>query len=212
MEIDVGDLTPLDEATRLRRYADGFFRDNYLWIQVRAIAFCNRHVRYSIEDALTEAWMRLPSILSKYDHERSAIKTFCSRQFKWYWLRHCYKDICKDEKLDRFAYLKEYSEPLESGEADIGLDTVDNEDERQFIVSKIKNVDKKAQVILTLRYINGMTMDEIAVFLGCAKSMVHVYCHKALEQIRPILKQTSYGCSSETHTTVLPNANGKSRQ
>jgi RNA polymerase sigma factor (sigma-70 family) len=156
-----------------------------------------------MEDSLTEAWLKLPAMLGRYNPEMAAIKTYLSKQLYWTWLRHCYGNICRDEKLDKFAYRKEYYEPLVEGVSDIELDRVDTEDERNYIISKIKEVDKRGQVVLSLRYINGMTMSEIALVLGCVKSMVHVYVHRALDQIAPVLENT-YGSSIKT----APKING----
>lgn len=84
-------------------------------------------------------------------------------------------------------------ESLDEMKDEHGFDAPENTDvaqasEARFIIEKLKNTGDEASELLIMRFIEDMSIEEIAEILGVSKNTVSVRLHRAIEKIREIYK------------------------
>lgn len=74
------------------------------------------------------------------------------------------------------------------GEEDI-VENITHEADKEFIVKQLDKLEEKDKDILTMRYVNEMSIKEIADILDMTTNNVSVKIHRAVEKMKDILKE-----------------------
>jgi RNA polymerase sigma-70 factor (ECF subfamily) len=84
-----------------------------------------------------------------------------------------------------------YNEEIEVGDENAWLKKIDISIEHQGIVQAIKKLKQEYQEVVTLRFIDDLSIEEIAEITGKKKIAVRVTLHRALKKLQQFLKQHS---------------------
>ncbi len=71
-------------------------------------------------------------------------------------------------------------------EADDKKNDIEMETEGRFLINKIQELPKSYQQIIYLRYVEGMSLDEIAKILGISINATSVRIHRGIEELKKI--------------------------
>jgi RNA polymerase sigma-70 factor (ECF subfamily) len=63
--------------------------------------------------------------------------------------------------------------------------------EHQYIVEALKKLKHEYREVITLRFIDGLKMEEIVAITGKKSLAIRVTLHRALKKLKDILKQSS---------------------
>ncbi len=78
---------------------------------------------------------------------------------------------------------------IEFKEDDDLKEKIFHEDEKGFVLDKISQLDEEDREILTLRYVNEMSIKEISETLGITTNNTSVKIHRAVEKMKDILEK-----------------------
>jgi RNA polymerase sigma-70 factor (ECF subfamily) len=135
----------------------------------------NREVALDIlQDTFTKTWMYL-----KDGKEIDNIKAF---------LYKVAKNLIIDYRRKKKTYsLDAITETgVDFASADEEADATDNFD-KAFVVGKLEKLDPDDREILTMRYVNEMSIKEIAETLDLTANNVSVKIHRAVEKMKKVL-------------------------
>ncbi|MCR4323239.1 MAG: RNA polymerase sigma factor [Candidatus Azambacteria bacterium] len=62
------------------------------------------------------------------------------------------------------------------------------QDEARYLLRLLKNIPEESREILTLRYTDGLSFEEIAVITGKSNVAIRVHTHRALKKLRSYMK------------------------
>jgi RNA polymerase sigma-70 factor (ECF subfamily) len=82
-----------------------------------------------------------------------------------------------------------YNEEVEASDENVWLKKMDISIEHQGIVQVIKKLKQEYQEVVTLRFIDDLSIEEIAEITGKKKIAVRVTLHRALKKLQEFLKQ-----------------------
>lgn len=82
-----------------------------------------------------------------------------------------------------------YNEDVEVGDENVWLKKMHVSIEHQGIVQAIKKLKQEYQEVVTLRFIDDLSIEEIAEITGKKKISVRVTLHRALKKLQEFLKQ-----------------------
>lgn len=184
-----------DISERIRKGDKSVFRDIVNEYKDRAFALAFRILknRQEAEDALQEAFLRLyNSIMNKSYRNESKLSTYFysivyNTSVEFY--RKIYSKNFSVISIDIMeAKYTEGDELLRNYESDIHTQEIDG-----IIKNYINNIPQQYSVILTMFYINEMTLKEIADMLGIPIGTVKNRIFRAKEKLKELLlKDFSY--------------------
>lgn len=137
----------------------------------------NRDVALDIlQDTFTKTWLYLSE-----GKEVDNIRAF---------LYKVAKNLIIDYRRKKKSYsLDAITETGVDFEGENEEESITDEFDKDFIIGKLENLEPSDQEILTMRYINEMSIKEIAEILDLSSNNVSVRIHRALERLKKILDE-----------------------
>jgi RNA polymerase sigma-70 factor (ECF subfamily) len=138
------------------------------------------------EDITSEVFLKVWNHIS----EGKELKSFSGLLYRV--ARNCIIDMYRAKSVRvhplLFSEIDEQSDPSDSGGA---IEKIHASEEAKKIIAQIKKLKQEYQEILTLRYIDELTIDEIAEIVGKGKVAVRVTLHRAMKRLK-IITQNNY--------------------
>ena len=95
------------------------------------------------------------------------------------------RNLCINESVRSKAYsLEEMQQVSGFDPEDTQVPSPEDTAENVILLKHLGDLDSAAQEVLTLRYMNGLAVNEIGEILGLAPNTVSVRIHRALEELR----------------------------
>lgn len=146
-------------------YADAIFRFCAFQVHDRERA------RDLMQDTFTRTWMYLES-----GKEIENLRAF---------LYKTARNLCINESVRGKAYsLEEMQEVAGFEPEDPHAPSPEDAAENAILLKHLGELEPATQEVLTLRYMNGLAVNEIGEILGLAPNTVSVRIHRALEELR----------------------------
>jgi RNA polymerase sigma-70 factor, ECF subfamily len=138
------------------------------------------------EDLFQQTWLRVMERIQYYDPQRS---------FEG-WLFAVAHNIAIDhlrkrqpESLDEPLPSGETQSDLTRSEAPGALESLLSKERASFVLQSVSELPISFREVITLRFEEGMKLEEIATVLGLPMGTVKTRLHRALKALRPILGQ-----------------------
>lgn len=152
-------------------HSDALFRFCYFQVSNREVA------TDILQDTFTKTWIYL-----KDGKKIDNLKAFLYKVAK-----NLIIDYRRKKKSTSLDAITETGVDFKS-EDDLS-DNITNEGDKKFVISKLNKLEDKDREILTMRYVNEMSIKEIADTLEMTTNNVSVKIHRAVEKMKDILKE-----------------------
>lgn len=137
------------------------------------------------EDLTSEVFLRTWNYIS----DGKDISSFSGLLYRI--ARNCIIDFYRQKSVHGSAvYLSEMSETDELNDLGRSVEKIEANLEALEIIQAIKKMKQEYQEILTLKYVDGLTTDEIAEIVDKGKIAVRVTLHRAVGRLKKILEQS----------------------
>jgi len=162
----------IDEAVFIDaydRYADALFRYCYFHVRDRERA------KDLMQDSFAKTWTYLRS-----GKEVENLQAFLYR------VAH---NACMDElSRTKTASLEELKESAGYDPEDVHQTSPEEQAERALLLRRLASLDDASREILTLRYLSGLPVSEVARMLGIQANAASVRIHRALVKLKSTMQ------------------------
>lgn len=120
----------------------------------------------------------------QYVQNKKEVKSFSGLLYRI--ARNCIIDLYRQKSANPEASLGEETEVGDGGKwyADVSL-SIDS----RTLLQQIKKLKQEYQEVVTLRYVDELTIEEIAEIIGKGQIAVRVTLHRALKKLKAIVEQ-----------------------
>ncbi|MDO8499706.1 MAG: sigma-70 family RNA polymerase sigma factor [bacterium] len=139
------------------------------------------------EDITSEVFLKAWHYLS----EKKEVKSFGGLVYRM--ARNCVIDLYRSRSIkpEFLTVNPEQTEELDFGDGGRWYADLSDKIETQAVLAGLKKLKQEYQEVITLRYVNELEIDEIAVIVGKGQVAVRVTLHRALKKLKGILSASS---------------------
>jgi RNA polymerase sigma-70 factor (ECF subfamily) len=127
------------------------------------------------QDLTQEIFIKLWDKRTSFDKRKSSLKTFLFT-------------IAKNHLIDYYRSSKKYYEELKEDATDIESNN-ERDIDLEYIKSKIKQLDSDEQILISLKYIEELSNDEISVIINKNINSTKVSISRALQKLKELINR-----------------------